>query len=83
MTPMTALLFLAACSPWSADGVDIDGDAAGLVRDMLRPWEGATQRAPRVRNVNITGANLLGATSPAMTPTRKPSGLTPTCRPAG
>lgn len=60
MITMSAWLFLAGCSTWSADSVDIDGDAAGLVRDMLRPWEGATQRAPRVRNVNVTGANPPG-----------------------
>lgn len=60
MTRAPFLLLLAACADWSADGVQIDGDAAPLVRDMLRPWEGATQRPPRVRQINVTEDLLPG-----------------------
>lgn len=49
---MIALAWMLGCGGWSVDALEIDGDEA--VRAMLVPWEGMTQRGPRLRRVVVT-----------------------------
>ena len=68
---MILALWWMGCAGWRADEVVVTGGDADLVAAMLAPWEGVTQRPPRVREVVVADVLPAGCHEACYDPERR------------